>query len=173
MERARAAVGYGEISGKLVQALKYADRHEAGLVMARMMRHAGRRLIAEAEMIVPVPLHRWRLWRRRYNQSAIVAAKIAKAAAKPFMPEVLERVLATPRQVGLSRDLRQRNMRRAFAVPEDAQGLVLDRRILLIDDVITTGATANACALALRKAGAAQVDVLAFALVLEPAHLHI
>jgi ComF family protein len=171
--RARAAVAYDAVSGKLVQALKYADRHEAGLVMARLMQHAGRRLIAEADAIVPIPLHRWRLWTRRYNQSGLLAAKIAKAAGRPFRPELLERVRATPRQVGLTREDRRRNLRRAFAVPETAVQDILGRRILLVDDVVTTGATANAAARALMKAGAAGVDVLAFALVLEPTHLHI
>jgi ComF family protein len=171
-QRARAAVAYDAVSGKLVHALKYADRHEAGLVMARLMQHAGRDLIAGADAIVPIPLHRWRLWRRRYNQSGLLARKIATATGHPFRPELLERRHATPRQVGLSREDRRRNMRRAFAVPEAAIQEILDRRILLVDDVITTGATANAAAKALLKAGAGAVDVLAFALVLEPTHLH-
>lgn len=170
---ARAAVAYDDHSASLVHALKYADRHEAALLMQRMMRHAGRLLLAQADLVVPVPLHRRRLWSRRYNQSALLAQPLARGSAKRYFPEALERVKSTPRQVGLSREQRDLNVRRAFAVPDRARPEVLGRRILLIDDVITTGATANACAAVLKKAGAAEVNVLAFALVLEPKHLHI
>jgi ComF family protein len=171
--RARAAVAYGDAAGTLVHALKYRDRHEAALIMARLMTRAGASLLADADAVVPVPLHRLRLWTRRYNQSSLLAQRIAGLSGRPYRPEFLVRSRATPRQVGLDHDKRRRNVRGAFRVPDEVRGTVTGSRLLLVDDVLTTGATAGACAKALKRAGAARVDVLVFALVLEPKALHI
>lgn len=172
-DRARAAVAYDDASRPLVHALKYRDAPEAGQLMARMMARAARRLVADAEIVIPVPLHRFRLWRRRFNQSAYLAQRIAAAAGIAYRPDLLVRIKATRSQVGLQEEERRRNVARAFAVVDGRQGEIAGRAVLLVDDVMTTGATAGACASALRRAGARQVDVACFALVLEPARFHI
>jgi len=172
-DRSRAAVAYDEASRPLVHSLKYRDRQEAGLLMARMMLRAGRDLIRDADLIVPVPLHRWRLWKRRFNQSGFLAQTIARATGKPYRPDILVRRRATRSQVGLDEDDRRKNVRGAFELAAGTAAAVSGRRVLLIDDVRTTGATAEACAGVIRAAGAAQTDVVTFALVLEPARLHI
>jgi ComF family protein len=172
-DKARAAVLFDDASAQLVHLLKYNDRQEAGLAMARMMLGAGRNLLPEADVILPVPLHRWRLWRRRFNQAALLSQKLAEASGKIWRHDVLLRVDATVSQVGLDAARRHKNVRRAFDVPLEKRALIEGKSVLLVDDVRTTGATANACAETLKKAGAAQVNVLSFALVLEPARLHI
>lgn len=172
-DRSRAAVLFEDEAAKLVHALKYRDRPEAGLLMARMMARAGRRLLAEADVILPVPLHRFRLWRRRFNQSALLAGRISALTAVPWRHDVLVRGRHTRAQVGLDQAARRRNVRNAFAVRPDRQMAVAGRSVLLVDDVRTTGATAEACALALKQAGAARVSLLTFALVQLPARPHI
>lgn len=172
-DRARAAVIFDDAARMLVHALKYRDRHEAGLVMARLMRRAGADLLGDADAVVPVPLYRWRQWRRRYNQSALLAQMICRAAGKPFSPHLLRRLRRTRAQTGLDHEERRRNMRNAFIVPEDCLPLIAGRSVLLVDDVRTTGATLEACTKALKTAGAGRVDVLTFALVPKPKQLHI
>jgi ComF family protein len=171
--RARGAVIYDKKSRLLVQGLKYQDRYEAALPMARLMTMAGRDVIAASDLLIPVPLHRWRLWRRRYNQAALLAMRIARFAAKPCQFQGLVRVRATATQVSLDAKRRARNVRGAFALAPEARDQIRGRRVLLIDDVLTTGATSNACAEALLNGGAASVDVLVFALAAGPQRLHI
>jgi ComF family protein len=172
-DRARAAVAYDEASRSIVHALKYRDTMEAGLLMARLMARAGRQVIQEADIIIPVPLHRFRLWSRRFNQAAFLSQQISRAFAKPYRTDVLLRRKASRSQVGLSFDERQKNVAKVFHATPEGAGQIAGRRILLIDDVLTTGATAGSCAAILKKAGAANVDVLTFALVLEPKRPHI
>jgi ComF family protein len=171
-DRARAAVRFDDCSRKLVHDLKYRDRHEVAALMGRLMAVAGQSLLADTQFVVPVPLFRWRLWRRRYNQSALLARRLCRADL-PFRPDLLERTRATAAQVGLGYRERQANVRGAFRVPERLRGEIAGATILLVDDVITSGATANACATALKTGGAARVNVLAFALVHDPARFHI
>lgn len=166
--RARAVALYDEVARGLVHRLKYEDRHDLARPMARMMAAAGRDLIAEADGIVPVPLHRWRLWHRRFNQAALLARPIARGAGLPFLPQALVRRRATRTQVGLSRAARADNLAGAFHVPQAEAHHIAGRRILLVDDVRTTGSTGNAAARALLRGGAASVDLLTFALVGEP-----
>ncbi|MCJ2080239.1 ComF family protein [Methylobacterium sp. J-090] len=163
--RARAAVLYDGIARDLVHRLKYDDRLDLAPTLARMMATAGAELLGEADCLVPVPLHRWRLWRRRFNQAALLAQGIADLKGVPTQPRTLARVKATRSQVGLSRAARARNLQGAFRVPDAARPGLQGRRVLLIDDVATTGATANAASRALLRAGAASVDLLTFALV--------
>ncbi len=172
-DRARAAVAYDEASRGLVHALKYRDTMEAGLLMARLMGRAGRQVIQDADIIIPVPLHRFRLWSRRFNQAAFLAQQISRQFAKPYLTNVLLRSKASRSQVGLSFEERRKNVAKVFHVRPEATVQMTGRRILLVDDVLTTGATAGSCAAVLKKAGATQVDVLTFALVLEPKRPHI
>ena len=172
-DRARSALLFDDTARILVHALKYHDRHEAGLLMARLMVRAGADILKSADAIIPVPLYRWRLWRRRYNQSALLARKICRDTDKTFRPELLRRLRSTRSQTGLDHEERRRNVRNAFIVPNQSRASVAGKSLVLIDDVRTTGATLEACARALKAAGAAHVDVLTFALVPKPKQLHI
>ncbi len=172
-DRARAAVIFDDASRKLVHALKYEDRQEAGFLMARMMTRAGRQLLAEADVILPVPLYRWRLWRRRFNQSAFLAQRLSRLSSRAWRADVLLRQRRTRSQVGLDLSERRRNVRGAFVIAEGMAAFVAGKSVMLVDDVRTTGATAEACALVLKKAGAAKVSLLTFALVPAPAKIHI
>ena len=163
--RARAVALYDSVARRLVHRLKYEDRLDLAGVMAGLLPPSGRTLIAEAECLVPVPLHRGRLWRRRFNQSALLARAIADAAGRPCVATALVRVRATRSQVGLSRAARAENLSGAFRVASAEQHRVRGRRVLLVDDVMTTGATGNAAARALLRGGATSVDLLTFALV--------
>ena len=167
-QRARAAVRFDEISRALVHALKYSDRLDIAPMMGRWLSHAGRELLAEADALVPVPLHSRRLWARRFNQSAMLAAAISAESGVPVATGLLKRVKPTAQQVGLSRTERAANVQGAFRVPPEARGGVAGRRLVLVDDVLTSGATVDGCARALLRAGAANVDVLIFARVAEP-----
>jgi ComF family protein len=166
--RARAAVRFDEISRALVHALKYGDRLDLAPMMGRWISYAGRELLAEADALVPVPLHWRRQWGRRFNQSAMLAAAIAAESGVPVAARALTRVKATAQQVGLSRTERASNVQGAFKVPEEGRPQVARRRLVLVDDVLTSGATIEACARALLRAGAANVDVLVFARVADP-----
>lgn len=163
--RARAVAAFGDVVRDLIHALKYADRLDIAPPMGRMMARAGADILADAQALVPVPLHRLRLWRRRFNQSAALAGIIGRETGLPVHVGWLERRRATPPQVGLDRAARARNVQGAFAVPDMAKGELRGRRVVLVDDVLTTGATIDACVKALLRAGAGQVDVLVFARV--------
>lgn len=166
--RARAAVRFDEISRALVHALKYGDRLDLAPMMGRWISNAGRELLAEADALVQVPLHWRRQWARRFNQSAMLAAAIAKETGVPIAFGALKRVKATAQQVGLSQAERAANIQGAFRVSADGKAAVAGRRLVLVDDVLTSGATAEGCARALLRAGAANVDVLVFARVADP-----
>ncbi len=166
--RARAAVRYDDIARTLVHAFKYGDRLDLGPTMGRWMATAGQPLLTGADALVPVPLHWRRQWARRFNQSALLAEVIAKTSGVAVSYRALKRVKATPQQVGLSQSARAQNVQGAFRVPEDGKVEVAGRRLILVDDVLTSGATMDACARALLRAGAAQVDALVFARVVAP-----
>ena len=164
-DRARAAVRYDDISRALVLSFKYGDRLDLTPMMGKWMARAGRELLSEADALLPVPLHWRRLWARRFNQSAALAGAISDIAGVPVLHGALKRVRATPQQVGLSKTERADNVQGAFRVPADEKAQVAGRRLVLIDDVLTSGATVDTCARALLRAGAAHVDVLVFARV--------
>jgi len=165
--RARAAVRFDDVSRTLVHALKYQDRTDLAPPMGRWMARAGEELLRDADAIVPVPLHWKRGWSRRYNQSAALAKIIAKHAGIQMRADALKRNRPTSQQVGLSRTERARNVQGAFEVAADRRDQINGRRVVLIDDVLTSGATVDACARALLRAKAASVDVLVFARVVE------
>lgn len=165
-ERARASVIYGGVAREMVQGLKYHDRTDLAPWMARWMMRTGSELVADADLIVPVPLHWRRFVRRKFNQSAELGRTISRQSGVPLVPDALKRVKLTRQQVGLERKEREDNVRSAFRVPPEAEIAIAGRRVLLIDDVYTTGATVGAATKALRKSGAAAVDVLTFARVL-------
>ncbi len=163
--RARAAAHYGGIIRKLIVRFKFEDKHEPLPLFITLMRKAGSALLEDADVLVPVPLHRLRLLQRRFNQSALLAKGLSKATGVPARVTALKRTRRTHAQVGLMQEARQDNVAGAFKVSDGGRNAVRGKRVLLIDDVITTGATCNACAAALLEAGASGVDVLAIALV--------
>jgi len=153
--RARAAVRFDDVTRDLVHALKYGDRLDLAATLGGWMARAGRELLGEADALVPVPLHWRRLFARRFNQAAVLAG----------VSHAVRRVRATPQQVGLSRAERAANVQGAFRVPAGDAAAVHGRRLVLVDDVLTSGATIDACARALLRTGARSVDVLVFARV--------
>src|SRR5271169_5552348 len=171
--RARAAVRYDEVARTLVHALKYQDRTDLAPTMGRWMARAGGELLDGADMLIPVPLHWRRAWHRRYNQSGALGRAIERQSGVRVRGEVLRRVRATEQQIGLSRPQRASNVQGAFKVASDRQALIAGRRVILIDDVLTSGATVDACARALLRAKAASVDVLVFARVVDGHKTHI
>jgi ComF family protein len=166
-DSARAAVVYDEASHGLIVSFKHADRTELLPMFAGWLVRAGRGLIAPGALIVPAPLHRRRLFARRYNQAALLAQAVANSYGARFEPMLLERTRPTPPQKNLSPDARRRNVAAAFAVRAGLIGRVRGAHAVLVDDVLTTGATLSACARALKKAGAARVDALVLARVVK------
>jgi ComF family protein len=164
-DRARAVAHYAGAMRTLVHQLKYADRHDARTLLGRWLAEAGRELLPGADVIVPVPLSRLRLLQRQFNQAAVLAGELSRQTGIPAAPLLLTRIRSTRSQVGMTRDQRRRNVAGAFGVPARRRAALAGRSVLLIDDVVTTGATVDACARALRRAGAQRIDVLALALV--------
>lgn len=163
--RARALLRYDEAARRLLLPFKHADRTAAAPQFAAWMARGAPDLLEDCDLIVPVPLHWRRLWRRRYNQAALLAQALASRGSVPCVPDMLVRTRATASQGHLSRAGRQRNVAGAFVVRGRSAAKLVGARILLVDDVMTTGATLEACASCLLKAGAKQVDVLVMARV--------
>lgn len=172
-DRALAAAVYDDASRDLILALKHADRTDTAPMLARWLARAGAPLRHQVDVLTPTPLHRGRLWRRRYNQAALLTAELARAWDKPWVPDLLLRVRATRRQGRLSPAARRRNMQGAFAPGPGARLLTPGARVLLVDDVLTTGATAEACARTLKRAGAGAVFLLTLARVDRPRRMDI
>jgi ComF family protein len=165
-DRARALMRYDDASRDLVLAFKRADRLDLVPPFARWLLRVGREIVTEADLIVPVPLHPWRLWGRRFNQSALLAQCLGRLSAKPVECLALIRTRPTPSQGEMpSARARRRNVQGAFRIDPARREAVNGRAILLVDDVFTTGATLEACARALKRGGARQVFVLTLARV--------
>lgn len=168
-DRARAAIRYDEPSKRVLLPFKYADRTDLAHPLALHMFRAGRELLAEADLLAPVPLHRWRLITRRYNQAALLAGRLGRMAGRPVVQDLLRRTRATAPLGERSALARAELLEGAIAVRPHRAARVAGRRVLLVDDVMTSGATASACAVALRDAGAIAVDVIVAARVPHPA----
>lgn len=164
-DRARAAVVYNDASRQLILDFKYGDKTHAVRSFLPWMLRAGAAMLPETDVILPVPLHARRLWQRRFNQSALLAQALGRAAKTACLPDGLTRKRDTPPQKGLSRNERHSNVRGAFAIsPRHAQA-IKGKRVMIVDDVFTSGATLNECARILKRGGAAQVFVLTLARV--------
>ncbi|HZY67036.1 MAG TPA: ComF family protein [Devosia sp.] len=164
-ERARSAVVYNDVARALVGKLKYGDRPELARFCSRLMAQAGHELWGADAVLVPVPLHRTRLFSRRFNQSTELARSLGQLTGTAVDPLLVTRRKNTPHQVGLSGDARRRNVAGAFAVQPDFLRRLKGRRVVLVDDVITTGATVKAVTKAFKSGGAERVDVVSFARV--------
>ena len=164
-DRGRAAALYAGSSRTLVLALKHGDRPDIAQAMGRWMARAAADLIAEADVMTPIPLHWRRFLTRRYNQSAELSRVMARETGVPHGPNLLRRMKPTEMQRSRSALARARNVEGVFAVPPHMVEVVRGKSLLLVDDVMTTGATLNAAARALREAGAAQISVVVFARV--------
>jgi len=169
-DEAASVLRYDDTSKKAILALKRADRLDLVPAFARWLARAGRDMLAEADLIVPVPLHRRRLWLRRFNQSALMAQRLARLAGKPADPLLLERIRPTPSQGEMpSAKARRRNVRGAFRVAPGRKDTIKGKSVLVVDDVFTTGATVSGCARALKRAGARKVTILTLARVVRAA----
>jgi ComF family protein len=167
LSKVRSVALYTHTARQMVHKLKYGDRLDMVRPMANMMAIAGKELLARADVLVPVPLHPFRLWRRQFNQASELARALGRSTKVPVAERVLLRRRATRSQVGLKAAERERNVGGAFTVPKNMGKAVGGKRVLLVDDVMTTGSTLDAAAKTLRKAGATDVDALTFALVFE------
>ncbi len=175
-DKVRTVALYDDTARALVHKLKYHDRTDLARSMGQWMVRAGQEFFNDDPdqlVVVPVPLHPQRLISRRYNQSALLAKEIAEQQNVSYLHDCLKRRRATRQQVGLSDSERAANVRGAFRVPAPLKGEIAGKTIILIDDVMTTGATMQACARVLRRAGAAQIFVIVFARVVEPGQMTI
>jgi len=171
--RASAALVYDDVSRIPILGLKRAGRRDGLKVMANWMVTAGRDSLEQADLIVPVPLHYLRLVQRGYNQSGWLASAIASQSGVSVRHGLLNRVRSTPSQAGLSARARHQNVRGAFAVAKRGERHLEGKTVVLVDDVMTTGATLKAASRALITAGAQQVDVLVLARVVKPEEITI
>jgi ComF family protein len=165
--RARSALVYDDVSRPLVSRFKYSDHLHLQPILGPWLQRAGADLLPGCDLIVPVPLHRFRLWRRRYNQAALLARALADGSGVRAETRLLHRIKATAPQVGMSREQRQKNVRHAFVVARPLKG----ETVILVDDVWTTGATLDACTTALLSSGAGEVRLLTLARVIRPGQL--
>ncbi|MFO1036051.1 MAG: ComF family protein [Geminicoccaceae bacterium] len=169
-DRARAALRYDDQSKRLILAFKHGGRLDGVDLFADWMVRAGADILEAADVLVPVPLHRWRLVKRGFNQSAVLSKAVARRTGRQWLPHTLRRHRATASQQGLSAEARRENITAAsFRLARNGSSRIEGRRVVLVDDVLTTGATLGACASVLRRAGAAQVDALLLARVVKDA----
>ncbi len=171
--RARAVLKYDEACRNMVLAFKHADQTRNAPAFAGWMYRAAPDMVAECDIICAAPLHPFRLLRRRYNQSALLALELARLSCRPALPDLLYRKRPTPSQGGLNATARRRNVDGVFAVTPKWLSRIENTRILLLDDVLTTGATVEASSKALLNAGAAKIDVLTLCRVVRTTSLAI
>lgn len=169
--RGRSALVYDEASRDLILGFKHGDQMQSVVSFVPWFKRAGAELLEQTDILVPVPLHRWRLLRRRYNQAALMAQALGKAVGKPCLPDILQRVRATPIQGYMRPRERQKNVKNAFRLYPRHTEKIVGKNILLIDDVYTTGSTVSECVKTLLAGGAGHVDVLTLARVVRSARL--
>ena len=167
-DRARSVAAHTDVMRQLVHALKYGDRTDGLVIYGRWLALAAADLLDETDVIVPVPLNRWRLLARRFNQAALLAHALGSETGKSVDPLALTRIRRTRSQVGLTANQRRRNVSGAFNVPPERSHVIAGRGVLLVDDVLTTGATLDAATRTLRRAGAVRVNVVTLARVVAP-----
>lgn len=167
-DHARSVFRYDDASRNLILGFKHADRTERARAFGRWLARIGQDMCTDADFIVPVPLHWRRLLDRRYNQAALLAMILARETSRKFAPELLVRRRATRSQGGLRANQRRDNVRNAFTINARFRDALSGTHVILVDDVLTTGATAEYCARSLKKAGVARVDVLTLARVVRP-----
>lgn len=167
-DKARSALVYDDASRNIILGYKHADQTQFVPSFMPWLERAGKDILDQADYLVPVPLHRWRILRRRFNQSALMAQYLSKETKIPHLLEVLKRTRATQTQGHLKANQRKRNVKNAFIVEEQQADIIQQKNIVLIDDVYTTGSTVSECTKALLKAGAASVNVLTLARVVKP-----
>lgn len=160
---ARAGVVYDYASKKIILPFKHSDRTDLSHFMTGVMCRSGKEFFPKVQAVLPVPIHKLRLLKRKYNQAALLAKEIAEKEKLPYLPDALQKAVSTQSQGHLNRRKRQKNVRNSFVVKK--KELVKGKSLLLIDDVFTTGATVNECSRVLKKAGAKEVYVLTFAKV--------
>jgi ComF family protein len=168
LDRIRAAVAYDDISRSIAMRLKYGRKVALARTMSRYMQPLVGNPSPDA-ILVPVPLHRWRLWGRGFNQSAMVAKELSRRTGIPVSVDVLRRTRATPPLKGMNMNQRRRVVAGAFRAASEAE--LRGREVVLVDDVLTTGSTANACARVLKRAGAARVELISWARVVRPSRI--
>ncbi|RFZ86325.1 ComF family protein [Shinella sp. WSJ-2] len=162
-DRLRSVALYDDLARVLVQSLKYRDRTDLAPMMAGWMLRAGDGAVEAADLIVPVPLHRFRLVWRKFNQAAELSRALAAASGTPVLFDVVRRTKRTRRQIGLGPRAREENVRGAFSITQEGREKLFGRHVVLVDDVYTTGATVSAVTRTLKRAGVADVTVLTFA----------
>ncbi|MEL7542991.1 MAG: ComF family protein [Pseudomonadota bacterium] len=167
-DRARSVAHHTDVMRRLIHGLKYGDRTDGVATFGKWLAIAAQDFADETDLIIPVPLNRWRLWSRRFNQAALLAHALARETGWPIDTRALDRVRRTRSQVGLTANQRRTNVSGAFRVPPRARNTIRGSSVLLVDDVLTTGATLNAAARTLKTAGAARVNVVTLARVVAP-----
>lgn len=166
-DTARSALIYNDTSRGMILGFKHGDKIHAAKSFVPWLKRSGQEMIDQADFIIPVPLHRFRLLRRRYNQAAIMGYELSKETGITHAPLALRRIRATASQGHLKTDERAKNVRKAFALRDGYEEKMKDKNIILIDDVYTTGATVSECTKILKRAGAGRVDVLTLARVVK------
>lgn len=168
---ARSALVYDDASRDIILGFKHGDQTQAAPCFVPWLTQAGAEFLDKADFLMPVPLHRWRILKRRFNQSALIVQSLSASTKIPFILNGLERIRSTPIQGHLHANERKKNVKNAFCVPEEIIPQIRNKHIVLIDDVYTTGATVNECTKALLKKGAGTVSVLTLARVVKPSRV--
>ncbi len=168
--QARSAMIYNDVARQMILAFKHGDQAHLASAFVPWLLQAGREMLDQADYLIPVPLHYWRQVKRRYNQSLLISRALGASSQVPVMAKGLVRHRSTPSQGGLSAAARMDNVKDAFRVLPSYETMLAGKKVILVDDVYTTGATVQACSRALLDAGAAQINVLSLARVLSSGH---